>query len=67
MIVVFVLNKNVDQALKWLQRKIQKEGVSKELKMRRAYEKPSERRMRKMADASRRKKKFERKKRLYNS
>jgi len=38
---------NVEKAIKVLKRKLIKEGLFKELKMRRFYEKPSERRIRK--------------------
>ena len=40
---VFVRDNNVDQALKVLKRKMQREGVFREMKRRRFYEKPSER------------------------
>ena len=43
---VFVRDNNVDQALRALKRKLQREGVFRELKRRKAYEKPSERRNR---------------------
>lgn len=62
MITVFVHNKNTEQALKWLQRKIQREGVLREIKLRRAYEKPSEKKARKVTDSARRRRKFEKKK-----
>ncbi|MFJ5370368.1 30S ribosomal protein S21 [Bosea sp. CER48] len=51
---VLVRDNNVDQALRALKRKLQREGVMRELKRRRAYEKPSERRVRERADAVRR-------------
>jgi small subunit ribosomal protein S21 len=38
---VFVRDNNVDQALKVLKRKMQREGVFREMKRRRFYEKPS--------------------------
>ena len=41
---VDVRDNNVDQALKVLKKKMQREGIFREMKMRRAYEKPSERR-----------------------
>lgn len=43
---VLVRDNNVDQALRVLKKKLQREGVFRELKARRAYEKPSERRIR---------------------
>ncbi|GAA0614382.1 30S ribosomal protein S21 [Paenochrobactrum glaciei] len=48
---VLVRDNNVDQALHVLKKKMQKEGILRELKARRAYEKPSERRVREKADA----------------
>ena len=52
---------NVDQALKVLKKKLQREGVFREMKLRRAFEKPSERRAREKAEAIRRGRKLERK------
>src|SRR5262249_31304639 len=59
---VFVRDNNVDQALRILKKKMQREGVIRELKLRRAYEKPSERRTREKAEAIRRARKLARKK-----
>ena len=59
---VFVRDNNVDQALKILKKKMQREGVFREMKQRGAYEKPSERRVREKAEAIRRAKKLARKK-----
>jgi small subunit ribosomal protein S21 len=58
---VFVRDNNVDQALKALKRKMQREGTFRELKRRRSYEKPSERRVRERAEAVRRYRKAMRK------
>jgi small subunit ribosomal protein S21 len=58
---VVVRDNNVDQALKALKRKMQREGVFRELKRRRSYEKPSERRVRERAEAVRRHRKAMRK------
>ncbi|MFD2238351.1 30S ribosomal protein S21 [Aureimonas populi] len=58
---VLVRDNNVDQALRVLKKKLQREGVFREMKARRAYEKPSERRAREKADAVRRAKKLNRK------
>ncbi len=58
---VFVRENNVDQALRALKKKMQREGVFREMKARRAYEKPSEKRMRKAAEAVRRARKAARK------
>lgn len=43
---VLVRDNNIDQALRVLKKKMQREGIFRELKARRAYEKPSERRIR---------------------
>ena len=59
---VFVRDNNVDQALKALKRKMQREGVFREMKLRGYYEKPSERRVREKAEAVRRARKLARKK-----
>jgi small subunit ribosomal protein S21 len=58
---VVVRDNNVDQALKVLKKKMQREGVFREMKLRRAYEKPSERKAREKAEAVRRARKLERK------
>ena len=58
---VFVRDNNVDQALRALKRKMQREGVFREMKRRKAYEKPSERRTREKAEAIRRARKAARK------
>ena len=57
---VLVRDNNVDQALKALKKKMQREGVFREMKLRRHYEKPSERRAREAAEAVRRARKLER-------
>jgi small subunit ribosomal protein S21 len=62
MVQVFVRDNNVDQALKALKRKLQREGVFREMKLRKHYEKPSERRAREKAEAIRRARKLARKK-----
>ena len=58
---VTVRDNNVDQALKALKKKLQREGVFREMKLRRAFEKPSERRARQRAEAISRARKLERK------
>lgn len=58
---VTVRDNNVDQALKVLKKKLQREGVFREMKLRRTFEKPSERRAREKAEAVRRGRKLERK------
>lgn len=59
---VLVRDNNVDQALRVLKKKLQREGVFREMKARSAYEKPSEKRAREKADAIRRARKLARKK-----
>ncbi|MCH7930051.1 MAG: 30S ribosomal protein S21 [Proteobacteria bacterium] len=61
MVQVVVRDNNVDQALRALKKKMQREGIFREMKMRRAYEKPSERRARQAAEAVRRARKLARK------
>ena len=58
---VQVRDNDVDQALRALKKKMQREGIFREMKMRRSYEKPSERRARERAEAVRRARKLERK------
>jgi small subunit ribosomal protein S21 len=59
---VFVRDNNVDQALRVLKKKMQREGVFREMKRRKFYEKPSERTTRERAEAIRRARKLARKK-----
>jgi small subunit ribosomal protein S21 len=58
---IIVRDNNVDQALRALKKKLQREGVYREMKLRRHYEKPSEKRAREHAAAVRRARKMERK------
>ncbi|MGI6854954.1 30S ribosomal protein S21 [Mesorhizobium sp. 1B3] len=58
---VLVRDNNVDQALRVLKKKMQREGVFREMKARRAYEKPSEKRAREKSEAVRRARKLARK------
>jgi small subunit ribosomal protein S21 len=58
---VFVRDNNVDQALRALKKKMQREGVFREMKRRRFYEKPSEKSTRERAEAIRRARKLARK------
>jgi small subunit ribosomal protein S21 len=51
---VYVRDNDVASALRALKRKLQREGFFRELKRRRAYEKPSERRVREAAQSVRR-------------
>jgi small subunit ribosomal protein S21 len=59
---VFVRDNNVDQALKVLKKRMQREGIFREMKLRKHYEKPSERRAREKSEAIRRARKLARKK-----
>jgi small subunit ribosomal protein S21 len=58
---VFVRDNNVDQALRVLKKKMQREGVFREMKQRRFYEKPSARTTREKGEAVRRARKAARK------
>jgi small subunit ribosomal protein S21 len=58
---VLVRDNNVDQALRALKKKLQREGVFREMKLRNFYEKPSEKRAREKAEAVRRARKLARK------
>lgn len=58
---VDVRDNNVDQALRVLKKKLQREGVFREMKLRNFYEKPSEKRAREKSEAIRRARKLARK------
>ena len=65
MVTVTVKNGNVDRAMRTLKKKLQKEGLLKELKQKQYFEKPSAKRKRKKAEGIKRyqrnlKKKMER-------
>jgi small subunit ribosomal protein S21 len=59
---VLVRDNTVDQALRVLKKKMQREGIFREMKLRGYYEKPSEKRVREKAEAIRRARKLVRKK-----
>lgn len=59
---VLVRDNNVDQALRVLKKKMQREGIFREIRARSAYEKPSEKRAREKGEAIRRLRKLARKK-----
>ena len=61
LVQIFVRDNNVDQALKALKKKMQREGSFREMKRHVHYEKPSEKRAREKAAAVRRARKMERK------
>lgn len=58
---VTVRDNNVEQALRVLKKKMQREGLFREMRARSSYEKPSEKRAREKADAVRRQRKLARK------
>src|SRR5947208_4148079 len=57
---VLVRDNNVDQALKALKKKMQREGIFREMKLRGHYEKPSTKKAREKAEAIRRARKLAR-------
>ena len=59
--IVYVHDNNVDQALRILKKKMQREGIYREMKLRRFYEKPSQKHAREKAEAVRRWRKILRK------
>jgi small subunit ribosomal protein S21 len=58
---VLVRDNNIEQAMRVLKKKMQREGIFRELRQRKAYEKPSEKRAREKAEAIRRNRKAARK------
>ena len=58
---VFVRDNDVNSALRVLKKKMQREGIYREMKLRRHFEKPSIRRAREKAEAVRRFRKLMRK------
>jgi len=58
---IMVRDNNIEQDIRALKKKLQREGVYREMKLRRHYEKPSEKRAREKAAAVRRARKLERK------
>jgi small subunit ribosomal protein S21 len=59
-LLVAVRDNNIEQALKFTKKKMQREGIFREMKLRSAYEKPSERKVREKAEAIRRARKLAR-------
>ena len=59
---IIVRDNNVEQALRFMKKKMQREGLFRELRMKEAFEKPSEKRVREEAEAVRRARKAQRKK-----
>ena len=60
MVSVFVKGNNVDKALRQLKKKMQREGIFREMKNRRHFEKPSERAKREKDESVRRFRKAQR-------
>ncbi|MEH2492997.1 30S ribosomal protein S21 [Bradyrhizobium sp. AZCC 2230] len=58
---VFVRDNNIDQALRVLKKRMQREGVFREMRRARFYEKPSEQAARRKSEAVRRSRKLARK------
>ena len=58
---VFVRDNDINSALRVLKKKMQREGTFRDMKRRRSYEKPSERRAREKAEGIRRQRKMLRK------
>ncbi len=61
-IEVIVKDNNIEQALRSLKKKMQREGLYKEMKLRKHYEKPSLRKAREKEESIRRVKKLNRRK-----
>ncbi len=61
--LVVVRNDDLERALKILKKKLQREGVFREMKVRRHFEKPSEKKARRKAESLRRVRKLQRKRR----
>ncbi len=57
---VMVNENNVDHALRILKKKMQREGIYKDMKIHRHYEKPSEKKARKRTESLRRSRKVNR-------
>ena len=64
LVQVLVRDNNVDQALRALKKKMQREGIYREMKLRNYYEKPSVKRAREQAESVRRARKLARKRAL---
>ena len=62
LVLIHVKDNNIEQALRTLKKKLQREGVFREMKLRRHFEKPSEKRVREEAESVRRHRKLLRKK-----
>lgn len=58
---IFVHDNDVEKALRVLKKRMQREGIFREMKLRQFYEKPSERKAREKSEAVRRARKLARK------
>ena len=65
MVQVYVRHGNFHKAFAIFKREVQKEGILKDLKIKRFYEKPSEKRKRRLTESLRRRKKVLRKEQLF--
>ena len=65
MVGVYVRHGNFHKAFAIFKREVQKEGILKDLKIKRFYEKPSEKRKRRLTESLRRRKKLLRKEQLF--
>lgn len=63
LVSVHVRDNNVEQALRALKKKMQREGIFREMKIRKDFEKPSQKKKREKSESVRRWRKLERKKR----
>ncbi|MDR0484548.1 MAG: 30S ribosomal protein S21 [Alphaproteobacteria bacterium] len=61
MCIVTVRDNNIEQSLRILKKKLQREGVFRELKLRTGFEKPSKKKAREKSEAIRRARKLARK------
>lgn len=61
---IIIRERNLEHALRTMKKKMQREGIFRELRLRRHYEKPSERRVRVQAESIRRSRKLMRKRQL---
>lgn len=65
MVQVYVRHGNFHKAFAIFKREVQKEGILKDLKIKRFYEKPSEKRKRRLTESLRRRNKAARKEQLF--
>ena len=62
--LVEVRDNNVEQAIKILKKRMQREGLFREMKLRVAFEKPSEKKARRRSESIRRARKLDRKRKM---